>query len=132
VTLSHSGQETRKAVLVADDQPSVRRLVSITIASDQYEVVEATDGEEAWRLAQQHRPVVAVLDVRMPALSGLEVTRAIKADPELAGTHVILLTAHGRESDVRAGLEAGADLYLTKPFSPLQLLNAVEEALKQA
>jgi two-component system phosphate regulon response regulator PhoB len=126
------GEEPRKAVLVADDQPSVRRLVSITIASDQYEVLEAKDGEEAWQLAQQHRPVVAVLDVRMPARSGLDVTRAIKADPELARMHVILLTAHGREEDVRAGLEAGADLYLTKPFSPLQLLTAVEEALRRA
>jgi DNA-binding response OmpR family regulator len=106
--------------------------VSITITSDQYEVLEAKDGEEAWRLAEQYRPVVAVLDVRMPGRSGLELTRAIKADPDLARTHVILLTAHGREADVRAGLEAGADLYLTKPFSPLQLLTAVEEALARA
>jgi CheY-like chemotaxis protein len=68
----------------------------------------------------------------MPARSGLDVTRAIKADPELAGIHVILLTAHGREADIRAGMEAGADLYLTKPFSPLQLLTAVEEALRRA
>jgi CheY-like chemotaxis protein len=118
-----------QTVLIVDDEPSIRLLVSATIASDQYRVVEAADGDEAWRLLQAHRPAIVLLDVQMPGRSGLELTRAIKADPALGRTKVILLTAKTQEADVRAGAEAGADLYLTKPFSPLQLLTVVEEAL---
>ena len=118
-----------QTVLIVDDEPSIRLLVNATIASDQYRVVEAADGDEAWRLLQAHRPAIVLLDVQMPGRSGLELTRAIKADPALGRTKVILLTAKTQEADVRAGAEAGADLYLTKPFSPLQLLTVVEEAL---
>ena len=118
-----------QTVLIVDDEPSIRLLVSATIASDQYRVVEAADGDEAWRLLQAHRPAIVLLDVQMPGRSGLELTRAIKADPALGRTKVILLTAKTQEADVRAGAKAGADLYLTKPFSPLQLLTVVEEAL---
>ena len=118
-----------QTVLIADDGPSVRRLVAALLRSDVYVVIEATDGDEAWELLRAHRPAVAVLDVMMPGRDGLELTRAIKADPDLAGTRVILLTARGLEADVQAGLAAGADRYLTKPFSPLELLEAVEAAL---
>lgn len=123
--------EPRKTVLIADDEPSLRRLVRTTISSDEYDLLEAVDGDQAWELARTRQPVVAVLDVRMPGRSGLAVTRAIKSDPRLASTRVILLTAHGQDEDVAAGLAAGADLYLTKPFSPLQLLTAVEDAIRQ-
>jgi CheY-like chemotaxis protein len=116
-------------VLIADDEPRLRQLVRVTIASNQYAVLEAEDGDEAWALIQQHRPALVILDVKMPGRDGLELTRAIKATPDLAGTHVILLTAFGQDADVQAGQEAGADLFLTKPFSPLQLLTAVERAL---
>ncbi len=118
-----------QTVLIVDDEPSIRLLVSATIASDQYRVVEAADGDEAWRLLQAHRPAVVLLDIQMPGRSGLELTQAIKADPAFERTKVILLTAKTQEADVRAGVEAGADLYLTKPFSPLELLTVVEEAL---
>jgi CheY-like chemotaxis protein len=118
-----------KTVLIADDEPSLRVLVNATIASEDYQVVEAMDGDEAWGLMHRYRPDVALLDVQMPGRTGLELTRAIKADPELAGTTVILLTSKAQDSDVQAGLEAGADRYLTKPFSPLELLAAVEQAL---
>jgi CheY-like chemotaxis protein len=116
-------------VLIADDEPRLRHLVRVTIASNQYEVLEAEDGDEAWALIQQHRPSLVILDVKMPGRDGLELTRAIKAAPELAGTHVILLTAYGQDTDMQAGQDAGADLFLTKPFSPLQLLTSVERAL---
>jgi two-component system phosphate regulon response regulator PhoB len=126
---SNEGDGGMQTVLIVDDEPSIRLLVSATIVSDQYRVVEATDGDEAWRLLQAHRPAVVLLDVQLPGRTGLELTRAIKADPELKRTKVILLTARTQEADVRAGAEAGADLYLTKPFSPLELLTVVEEAL---
>jgi CheY-like chemotaxis protein len=116
-------------VLIADDEPHLRQLVRVTIASNQYEVLEAEDGDEAWALIQQHRPALVILDVKMPGRDGLELTRAIKAARDLAGIHVILLTAYGQDAAVQAGHEAGADLFLTKPFSPLQLLTAVERAL---
>jgi CheY-like chemotaxis protein len=116
-------------VLIADDEPSLRLLVSATIASEEYDVVEAMDGDEAWGLIRLHRPSVVLLDVQMPGRTGLELTRAIRDDPQLARTRVILLTSKAQQADVQAGLAAGADRYLTKPFSPLELLRVVEQAV---
>ncbi len=118
-------------VLIADDNPNVRLLVSATIACDQYTLLTAADGDAAWHLVLQHRPAVAVLDVRMDGLSGLQVTRAIKSTPELAGTRVVLLTSRAQATDISAGLAAGADYYLTKPFSPRDLLTVLEQALTE-
>jgi two-component system, OmpR family, phosphate regulon response regulator PhoB len=108
----------------------MRLLVHATIESDEYSVVEAVDGEDAWAMIQQHRPSLVLLDVQMPGRTGLDVLRLIKSDPSLLGTRVILLTSKAQEGDVEAGLIAGADFYLTKPFSPLDLLTRVEEALE--
>ena len=119
-----------RTVLIADDEPSMRLLVHATIESDDYTVVEAEDGAEAWSMIQRHRPSLVLLDVQMPGRSGIEVLRSIKADPHLKTTKVILLTSKAQESDVEEGLIAGADFYLTKPFSPLDLLTRVEEALQ--
>ena len=119
----------RPIILIADDEPSLRLLVQATIASDRYTIVEAADGDAAWALLQQHRPRVALLDVQMPGRTGLELARAIRDTPELAATRVILLTAKAQEADLAAGRAAGADQYLTKPFSPLELLSAVDAAL---
>ncbi len=116
-------------MLIADDEPSVRMLVQATIDADGYNVIEATDGNEAWSLIQEHRPSLVLLDVRMPGRTGLEILRAIKAEPNLVATKVILLTASAQESEINAGLVAGADFYLTKPFSPRDLLSKVDEAL---
>jgi CheY-like chemotaxis protein len=118
-----------KTVLVADDEASLRLLVKTTIRSDECEVVEAANGHEAWQLLQQHHPEMAILDVRMPGRTGLELTRSIREHPELRGTYVLLLTSQTQDVDVAAGLEAGADRYMTKPFSPLELLTAVESVL---
>jgi CheY-like chemotaxis protein len=119
-----------RTVVIADDESSMRLLVHATIESDEYRVVEASDGTEAWALVQKLRPSLVLLDVQMPGQSGLEVLKLIKDDPSLASTRVILLTAKAQESDIESGLIAGADFYLTKPFSPLDLLTRVEEALE--
>jgi CheY-like chemotaxis protein len=119
-----------RTVLIADDESSIRLLVHATIESDDYTVVEASDGAQAWALAQQLKPSLVLLDVQMPGQSGLEVLRSIKADPDLKATRVILLTSKAQERDIEVGLIAGADFYLTKPFSPLDLLTRVEEALE--
>jgi CheY-like chemotaxis protein len=117
-------------VLIADDEPSMRLLVHATIESDEYKVLEAADGDEAWTLITQFKPSLVLLDVQMPGRSGLEILGLIKGDPGLASTRVILLTAQALVADVEAGMTAGADFYLTKPFSPLDLVTRVEEALR--
>jgi CheY-like chemotaxis protein len=117
-------------VLVADDEPCLRRLIRVTIEPEGHEVVEAGDGDAAWRLIHRLRPAIVVLDVCMPGPDGFELTRAIRADPALAGTRVVLVTGRALdEADERAALVAGVDHYLTKPFSPVRLLNLVEQAL---
>jgi two-component system, OmpR family, phosphate regulon response regulator PhoB len=122
--------QTLATVLIADDEPSMRLLVHATIESDDYKVIEAADGNEAWTLIQQYKPSLVLLDVQMPGRTGIEILGSIKSDPALKATRVILLTAKALEADVEAGMSAGADFYLTKPFSPLDLLTRVEEALR--
>jgi len=116
-------------LVIADDEPSVRLLVQATVAEDNLRVIEAEDGDQAWELIQEWRPKVVLLDVRMPGRTGLEILSAIKTDSNLAETRVILLTASAAESDIAAGLAAGANAYLTKPFSPRELLARLDEAL---
>jgi DNA-binding response OmpR family regulator len=118
-----------RTVVIADDESSLRLLVHATIESDNYNVIEAQDGETAWELIKQVKPTLVLLDVHMPGRSGLEVLRLIRANPNLKGTRVILLTSKVQKEDFDAGLLAGADFYLTKPFSPMELLTCVEEAL---
>lgn len=131
--MSASSQTTgcayQRVVLIADDEPSHRRLIRLTLGSDDYQVIEAINGDEAWQLARSHQPRVILLDVRMPGRCALDITRSIKTDPGRAMTCIILLSAQSKESDVTAGLDAGADFYLTKPFSPIRLIQVVEEAL---
>lgn len=116
-------------ILIADDEAHLRLLVAASLAAEDCDIVEAADGDEAWELILQHRPEVAILDVQMPGRTGLEVTKAIRAEPSLAGTRVIILTSKARPSDIDAGMAAGADLYLTKPFLPIELVTAVERAI---
>jgi len=116
----------RYTILIADDEAQVRLLVHVTIASDAYLVLEAGDGDEAWEILQTCRPDVVLLDVQMPGRDGFALTRAIRADPLLAQTRVILLTGAATPEHVAAGRAAGTDHYLTKPFSPLQLLATIE------
>jgi CheY-like chemotaxis protein len=118
-----------KIILIADDDLAIRLLVSATLASDQYSVLEAADGEEAWRLIRQYHPAVAILDWEMPGYEGLELTAVIKGDPQLRDMTVIMLTGRADRADREAGARAQADLYLVKPFSPKELLDAVERAL---
>lgn len=119
----------RSTVLIADDEPSIRQLVQATIGADDFNLIEASDGDEAWSLIQAHQPSLVLLDVRMPGRTGLDILSAIRSDASLAGTKVIILTASAVASDMTAALAAGADSYLTKPFSPRDLLSRLDEAL---
>ena len=125
-----TGLMAMRTVLIADDEPSMRLLVHATIESEDYNVIEAVDGAEAWAMIKQHKPSLVLLDVQMPGQTGLDVLHLVKTDPDLVATRVILLTSKAQESDVEKGLIAGADFYLTKPFSPLDLLTRVDEALE--
>lgn len=124
------GLRVLQTVVIADDESTIRLLVHATIDSDDYTVLEAIDGAQAWAMVQDQKPSLVLLDVQMPGLSGLEVLRQIKSHPEHRKTKVILLTSKAQETDIETGLLAGADFYLTKPFSPLDLLSRVEEALE--
>ena len=119
-----------KTILVADDQPSMRLLVSATLSAGGYAVIQAADGDEAWSMIRERRPDMALLDVQMPGKSGLELTAAIRDDPELGAMHIMLLTAGLQKSEVDAGLAAGANAYLTKPFSPVRLREEVGRLLE--
>ncbi len=121
-------------VLVADDQAMVRGGFSMILGlePDIEVVAEVSSGDEVLPAARKTNPDVALLDVQMPGRTGLELTRLIKADAALRATMVILLTAQAQASEVQAGLQAGADLYLTKPFSPLELLAAIDRAMGSA
>jgi CheY-like chemotaxis protein len=128
-TITAGSTGSRRIVLVADDEEIVRELVKVTIGADDLNVMEATDGDEAWSLIQEHKPSLVLLDVRMPGRTGLEILRSIRADTNLAATKVILLTASALPADMATGLASGADFYLTKPFSPRDLLARLDEAL---
>jgi DNA-binding response OmpR family regulator len=114
-------------VLVADDDDDILLLVTTRLRRDGFEVIFARNGEEALTLARERRPDVAVLDLGMPKLDGLEVLEQMRADDTLKGVRVLLLTAKAQESDVRRGYEAGADAYVRKPFSPSDLSARVRE-----
>ena len=119
-------------VLIADDDTVVRDVVRRYLERDGLEVSIAHDGKEALRLLGSQRIDVAVLDVMMPGVSGLEAIRAIRADPALADLPVILLTARAQESDVETGFDSGADDYITKPFSPRELASRVQALLSRS
>jgi DNA-binding response OmpR family regulator len=130
VSASDPGFEAeRTVVLVADDDEDIRLLVSYRMSRAGYEVVEARDGDEALRLAQERLPALAILDVMMPKLDGFEVTRRLRAHEETSRIPVILLTARAQEADVQRGFDAGADDYIRKPFSPQELRARVQAIL---
>jgi DNA-binding response OmpR family regulator len=115
----------RRRVLLADDDPALRRLMGTTLGSTDFDLLQASDGEEALRLAREQHPELVLLDVNMPRLDGFAVCQQLKAAPETAGIKVVMLTARGADADRARGREAGADDYFVKPFSPVQLLNKV-------
>jgi len=123
---------TNPVVLVADDDDDILLLVTTRLKRDGFEVIQASSGDRALELARERRPVVAVLDIGMSGLDGLQVLEQIRADEELRETKVLLLTAKAQESDVRRGYDTGADAYVKKPFSPADLSTRVRELLEDA
>ncbi|MDH4392479.1 MAG: response regulator [Aquabacterium sp.] len=122
-----------KRVLIVEDQADIRKLIRMTLEFEPYEIHEAANGTDGLRLAAEVLPDLILLDVMMPgALDGLQVCARVRALSALAGTRVVLLTARGQTQDRDAGQEAGADAYLIKPFSPLQLIETIERLMPAA
>ncbi len=116
-------------VLVADDDEDILLLVTTRLRRDGFDIISARSGDEALALVRERRPALAVLDIGMPGLDGVQVLEQIRADGDLREMLVVLLTAKAQESDVRRGYEAGADAYVKKPFSPADLSARVRELL---
>jgi DNA-binding response OmpR family regulator len=119
-------------ILVAEDSSTVRRLIAARLTADGYEVVEATDGEEALILAQHAQPDLVVLDKVMPKLDGFEVVRLMREDPATRTMPIVMLTERTSEEDVLGGLNLGVDEYMPKPFSPHELSARVRRLLSRA
>ncbi len=121
----------RETILVVDDEQDILELVAYTLTKVGYKVTRAVSGEEALKLARAKPPDLAVLDLMLPGMDGLEVCKALKLDAKTAHVPIMMLTARGEEADVVTGLELGADDYVTKPFSPRVLLARVKAVLRR-
>jgi len=119
-----------KKILIVDDDSGIRELVDTTLGSDDYQIIHAKNGEGAIEIAKAEKPDLTIMDLMMPGyVDGLEATRILKGDPETRDSPIIILSGKGQEIERKKGLEAGADEYFTKPFSPLALIKKVEEFL---
>lgn len=120
---------TQRTILVVDDEPFICRSLTFVLRKENYRVFEARNGEEGLAAIREHKPDLVFLDVMMPKINGFEVTERVRSDPELAHVKIILLTAKGQESDREVGKTAGANDYMTKPFSPTKILERTREIL---
>jgi two-component system, OmpR family, phosphate regulon response regulator PhoB len=120
------------AVLIADDDADIRELVAFKLEQADLEVVAVGDGLAALEAAREYHPRLAVLDVSMPGISGLDLCRMLREDPVTKDILIIMLTARVQEQDVEGGFSAGADDYVTKPFSPRELVSRIQALLARA
>lgn len=120
-----------KRILVAEDDSDIRGLIAFSLRYVGYEVVEATNGRDAVRQAQQQLPDLVLLDVRMPNLNGYEACELLKADDSTRDIPIIFLSARGQESEIKYGLELGAEEYILKPFAPDELYRRVGAVLER-
>jgi two-component system phosphate regulon response regulator PhoB len=126
----HRAPSRMTRLLIVEDQPEIRMLIQMALEFEDFEIHEAADGDAALALLPTLQPDLVLLDVLMPgSRNGLDVCRAIKADAVLQATRVMMLSARSQPSDRQAGLAAGADAYLVKPFSPNELLRLIGKLL---
>ena len=119
-------------ILIVEDEADIRKLVHYNLAQEHYKVLEAADGEQALRVIQKEKPDLLILDILLPGLSGLELCRNLRSRPETKNLPVLILTAKASEADRVVGLELGGDDYLTKPFSPRELVARVKAILRRS
>ena len=122
----------RARILLVDDEPDILRLLSYNLKKRGYQTDEVRDGEEALRRVREHSYQLIILDLMLPGLSGMEICRILKQNPKTSSVPVIMLTARSEEMDKVAGLESGAEDYITKPFGVREFLARVKTALRRA
>ena len=118
-----------RRILIADDEFNIRNILDFSLHAEGLDVIEAENGEQALELATRELPDLIILDVMMPGLSGVETCRRLKADTRTADIPVILLTARSGKDDRQEGMDAGAAGYITKPFSPHKVVDAVQNLI---
>ncbi|WP_110650493.1 phosphate regulon transcriptional regulator PhoB [Salinicola peritrichatus] len=121
-----------KTVLIVDDEDAIREMIAVALEMADYRVIEAEDAQTAHAMALDHKPDLILLDWMMPGTSGIELARRLKREEATAEMPIILLTAKGEEDNKVQGLEAGADDYITKPFSPRELVARLKAVLRRA
>lgn len=119
-------------ILVIEDDPDIRELILYALGKEGYQTEQAASGEAGLKLAKEAKPDLIILDIMLPGIDGLEVLRKLKHEPKLRPVPVLIASARGEETDIVAGLELGADDYVTKPFSPRVLVARVRTALRRA
>lgn len=117
-------------ILIAEDEPDIRELITLTLQFSGYEVVSVKNGAEAVTTAQTNNFDLILMDVRMPQMTGYEACRILRTIDATKDIPIIFLSAKGQESEVQAGLEAGADQYILKPFAPDMLTKKIQEVLQ--
>jgi two-component system alkaline phosphatase synthesis response regulator PhoP len=122
----------RQSVLVVEDEEDIRELISYNLLKDGYQVAGVASGEDALAAVESQTPDLILLDIMLPGLDGLKVCRKLKDNPKFNSIPIVMLTAKGEESDIVAGLNMGADDYVTKPFSPKVLLARMQAVLRRA
>jgi two-component system alkaline phosphatase synthesis response regulator PhoP len=118
-----------KKILIADDNENIREALTYLLEDEGYKLWMARDGAEALREVKNVHPDILFLDIMMPEMNGYDVCRIIKNDPELSKTYVIMLTAKGQVAEQERGKEVGADEYIVKPFSPMEILTKIKKLL---
>ena len=121
----------KATILIIEDDPDIRELLSVSLAKEVWKLLMAEDGETGLAMLGEADPDCIVLDIMLPGMDGLEILRALKADPLRRRLPVIMTTAKGEESDVVAGLELGAEDYVVKPYSPKVLAARIRAALRR-
>ena len=124
--------EAKRKILLVEDEPDIRELVRYNLETEGFAVVEASDGEIALRLAPTERPALIILDLMLPGVPGLDVCRTLRTKEATLQIPILMLTARASEVDKVLGLEMGADDYVTKPFSPRELVARVKAVLRRA
>jgi len=119
-----------RKILVVDDEPNVIRSLTFVLEKEGYDVSSATNGEGAMAKIQESKPNLMLLDVMMPKKNGYEVCKEVKSNPSLSDIHIIMLTAKGQQADREKGLNAGANEFMTKPFSLKMIVGKVKEILE--
>lgn len=121
--------EKRPTILIVDDEPHIIRALTFVLEREGYELTTAMDGAEALAAAGTVQPDLAIVDAMMPKMDGFALCQHLRRDPQLAGTQILFLTAKGQEADRQRAVAAGADQYLTKPFSPSEVVTVVRSLL---